>query len=150
MKGEIIDYSSESGEGAISGDDGKRYYFTKAEWKSSAFPMAEVRVDFDFEGKTAIAVYVDRKSRNTSSETDNQTSAKAAKQEIDKRYSSLYCSADERIVLGLCGGLAHKFGVPTAAMRFLVFISFFFVIGWLYLVGIFLPKLPTREITLPQ
>ena len=149
MKGEVIDYSSESGEGAISGDDGKRYYFTKAEWKSTAFPMAEVRVDFDFEGKTALGVYVDRKSKNASSDAANQTSNKTISREIDQRYHSLYCSSDDRIVLGLCGGLAHKFGTPTAAMRFLVFISFFFFIGWLYLVGIFLPKLPTKNTTTP-
>ena len=62
----------------------------------------------------------------------------------DPRYSSLYCSQDDKVVLGLAGGLAHKFNVPSAAMRFILFLSMWFGVGFLvYLVGLFLPKLPT-------
>jgi phage shock protein PspC (stress-responsive transcriptional regulator) len=64
----------------------------------------------------------------------------------DPRYRSIYCSSDEKKVLGLCGGLAHKTGLPVAAVRFITFICLFFVIGWVYFVGIFLPKLPTKNV----
>ena len=70
--------------------------------------------------------------------------------EIDERYASFYCSSDQKMVFGLCGGLAHKFGVPPAAMRLLIFISLWFVVGWLYIVGLFLPKLPTKNVRRPR
>jgi hypothetical protein len=52
--------------------------------------------------------------------------ANAPEANLDERYGSLYCSSDERVVFGLAGGLAHKFGVPVGVVRFLVFISMFF------------------------
>ena len=59
---------------------------------------------------------------------------------------TLYCSSNDRWVLGLAAGLGHKLGIPASAMRFLLFLTiwmygtgFFF-----YLVGFFLPKIPTR------
>lgn len=72
-----------------------------------------------------------------------------AKTNRDERYNSLYCSKDERIIFGLCGGLAHKFNVPVAAVRFVVFLSMFFFVGFAYLVGLFLPKLPTKYLPRP-
>lgn len=65
---------------------------------------------------------------------------------LDERYGSIYCSSDEKIIFGLCGGLAHKFNVPVAAVRFVVFLSMFFFVGFAYLVGLFLPKLPTKGV----
>ena len=61
-------------------------------------------------------------------------------------YKGLYCSSDDKIVLGLCGGLAHKFNLQSSVVRFgvvLVVVVFFFI-GWFYLVGLFLPKLATK------
>lgn len=68
---------------------------------------------------------------------------------LDQRYNSLYCSSDDRMVLGLAGGLGHKFGVPPNALRVLFVIALFFVVGWAYLVGLFLPKLPTKGVPRP-
>lgn len=73
----------------------------------------------------------------------------APEQNFDERYNSFYCSSDDRYILGLAGGLAHKFGVPASAMRVLIFISLFFMVGWAYLVGLFLPKLPTKGVPRP-
>jgi phage shock protein PspC (stress-responsive transcriptional regulator) len=65
----------------------------------------------------------------------------------DERYRSLYRSSDESIVLGLAGGLAHKFDVPVAAMRAIICgLSCFGVGLFFYFVGIFLPKLPTKNV----
>ena len=47
MQGSVLDYSAESGEGIISGDDGVRYTFTAGEWRDADFqPARGVRVDF--------------------------------------------------------------------------------------------------------
>ena len=76
-------------------------------------------------------------------------SATAAEANLDERYDSIYCSSDDRKVLGLCGGLAHKYGLPVTAIRFAVFLSLFAMVGWLYFVGLFLPKLPTKGVPRP-
>ena len=59
-------------------------------------------------------------------------------------YEGLYCSSDDKIIFGFCGGLAHKFGLQTGVVRFAVFLSLFFFIGWFYFVGLFLPKHSTK------
>lgn len=70
------------------------------------------------------------------------------KNESDERYDSLYCSQDDYLFLGLCGGLAHKFGMPSGAVRFLFFMGILFsgVSMILYCVGFFLPSLPTKNV----
>jgi len=60
-------------------------------------------------------------------------------------YSGFYCSTDDKVFLGFCGGLAHKFKMSVRTVRILVFISFFFYIGWFYFVGLFLQKHPTKN-----
>tara|TARA_B110000259_G_C13743150_1_gene293315 strand:- start:105 stop:455 length:351 start_codon:yes stop_codon:yes gene_type:complete len=60
-------------------------------------------------------------------------------------YESIYCSSDDKYILGLCGGLAHKFGIPVALVRLVFFVGAWFFIGWIYFAGLFLPKLPTKN-----
>ena len=61
-------------------------------------------------------------------------------------YEGIYCSSDDKVIFGLCGGLAHKFGVQTTIVRVVAVFSAFFMVGWLYFVGLFLPKLPTKNL----
>jgi len=58
-------------------------------------------------------------------------------------YPGLYCSSDDKIIFGLCGGLSHKFGLPVGLIRIIAFFSagFFYV----YIIGIFLSKYPTKK-----
>ena len=147
MKGKILDFSIAQGEGFISGDDGNRYTFQGKEWKSQTQPAAGTRVDFDIDGKSAIGVYADNQSRLQAQATSLQSQAASVSDNgLDERYRSIYRSSDEKLILGLCGGLAHKFGLPAGVMRIIVFISMWFLVGWLYFVGIFLPQLPTKGI----
>ena len=60
-------------------------------------------------------------------------------------YEGIYCSSDDKIIFGLCGGLAHKFGLQTSIVRVVVVFSAFFMVGWLYFAGLFLPKYPTKK-----
>ncbi len=57
MKGKILDFSLQTNTGAISGEDGKRYTFSREEWKGQGFPTRGMVVDFDAEGNQAKAVY---------------------------------------------------------------------------------------------
>lgn len=60
MKGKILDYDLQNNTGMISGNDGKRYKFTKADWKNEKKPMANQVVDFSTEGENAQEIYLDR------------------------------------------------------------------------------------------
>lgn len=64
---------------------------------------------------------------------------------IDARYSGLYRSSDERMVLGVCAGLAHKWSVPVMAVRVAVVLLMPLLMGWAYFLGAFLPCLPTKS-----
>ena len=57
MQGRILDYSVQSGEGVISGDDGNRYTFASNEWRGDRPPNRGMRVDFEMEGANAVGVY---------------------------------------------------------------------------------------------
>ena len=59
MKGEVLNYDDNSGTGQISGADGIRYSFTRADLKQLVPISRGSRVDFDFEGKAAKDIYVD-------------------------------------------------------------------------------------------
>ena len=58
MKGKILDFSIQSNSGAISGDDGERYNFSGADWKSERLPTRGMSVDFATEDHQAKEIYV--------------------------------------------------------------------------------------------
>lgn len=58
MKGQILHYDDNAGLGQISGDDGVRYNFTRADLKRLVPIRSGTKVDFDFEGKDAKDIYV--------------------------------------------------------------------------------------------
>jgi uncharacterized membrane protein YhaH (DUF805 family) len=59
MKGEVLNYDDNTGNGQISGADGIRYSFTRADLKQLMPISRGSRVDFDFEGKQAKDIYLD-------------------------------------------------------------------------------------------
>ena len=64
MKGTVLDFSIQQNQGVISGDDGKRYKFTGADWNIKATPEAGIRVDFEVNDNLALAIYEDPNSNN--------------------------------------------------------------------------------------
>jgi len=59
MKGTILDYSIQNSSGLISGEDGKRYQFFNAEWKSDKAPKTNQKVDFEADDKIAKSIYLE-------------------------------------------------------------------------------------------
>lgn len=57
MRGKILAFDYRSGEGHITGDDGRRYRFATGEWKPHAAPAPGVAVDFETQGNEALAIY---------------------------------------------------------------------------------------------
>jgi len=145
MKGTILDFSIPESAGVVSGDDGNRYRFAGSDWKATgAMPRAGARVDFVAADGVASEIYLD-----TAAGPAGWGQSAPLPDGLDDRYRGLYCSSDEKMVLGLCGGLAHKFGVQVSVVRVVVFLVMMFVLWIPYLVGIFLPKVPTRGVPRP-
>ncbi|MEG0130287.1 MAG: DUF805 domain-containing protein [Acinetobacter sp.] len=59
MKGQILDFSVQTNSGVISGEDGKRYPFSGAEWKDNKAPARGMTADFDVDAsQNAVQIYV--------------------------------------------------------------------------------------------
>ena len=46
MRGTVLNFSIQTNQGFISGDDGKRYSFVGSDWNFSDAPIQGARVDF--------------------------------------------------------------------------------------------------------
>jgi phage shock protein PspC (stress-responsive transcriptional regulator) len=69
---------------------------------------------------------------------------------MDARYDGLYRSSDDRVLLGLCGGMAHKWGVPATIVRMVVVGLAIGLVGLAYFAGVFAPELRTKNIPRPK
>lgn len=59
MRGKVLDYSIQTAEGVISGDNGERYSFSASEWKTqNTHPAKNIQVDFAVEDNNATGIYV--------------------------------------------------------------------------------------------
>jgi phage shock protein PspC (stress-responsive transcriptional regulator) len=61
-----------------------------------------------------------------------------------------YRSTDDRLVFGLCGGLAHQWGLPTALVRVVMVGLLACMVGWAYVFSALLPAVPTRSPRAPR
>ena len=95
MKGTILDFSIQSGEGIISGDDNNRYKFAGSEWKAEAAPTRGQRVDFDQENGLAIQVYLEMSK--TESRTEQQPNQKI--QSAVPRNSGSQNTTEDKLLL---------------------------------------------------
>ena len=58
MKGTLLDFSIQTNEGMITGQDNNRYKFAGAEWKENVSPSRGQQVDFDIsESGKAVGIY---------------------------------------------------------------------------------------------
>ncbi len=58
MRGELLTYDDTSGQGIISGDDGVRYNFARADLKQLTPLSQGMRLDFDVDGKQAREIFI--------------------------------------------------------------------------------------------
>jgi len=118
FKGTVLDYSIQANKGVISGDNGQRYSFQGAEWKdASNHPTKGCRIDFVAIDQNASEIYFIGKSGDSS---------------IGKRpseYQGLYRSSDEKTIGGVCGGLAHKYGVSRGGWQMILIVVTIFLFG---------------------
>ena len=66
MKGQILDFDLQKGEGQISGEDGNRYTFTNFDWKEKeTHPQRGLQVDFETDENKAKNIYSDIHNTHT-------------------------------------------------------------------------------------
>lgn len=140
MKGTILDFSMQTSIGLITGDDGKRYSFPSSEWKESALPTRGTIVDFDIQDGKAAAIYI-----VSATPAQPPPLVRIAR---PKEYEGWYKSSDDKVLTGVCGGLAHRWNMNSNVLRVLVLILgiFFLVPVIIYLIleiGL-KKKLPTK------
>ncbi|RYY79030.1 MAG: TM2 domain-containing protein [Moraxellaceae bacterium] len=59
MKGQVLDFSVQTNNGIISGNDNQRYHFNGAEWRDQRLPARGISVDFDVDRNGyATGIYV--------------------------------------------------------------------------------------------
>jgi phage shock protein PspC (stress-responsive transcriptional regulator) len=142
LQGTILDFSLSENTGLITGDDGNRYSFSNKDWKADVLPQKGLRVDFDFNGKEALSIFLALNSTAMKNIKNDSSSSNAP--------TGLYRSSDEKLIAGVCVGLARKFGVNHTVFR-LVFVILSFVL-WVpffayFLLWIILKPIPTKELS---
>jgi TM2 domain-containing membrane protein YozV len=77
MRGAVLNFSIQTNQGFISGDDGKRYSFVGSDWNFSDSPIQGARVDFDVDDNRAVSIYEDPTtiSASASPNPKNKTTA---------------------------------------------------------------------------
>ena len=77
MRGTVLNFSIQTNQGFISGDDGKRYSFVGSDWNFSDAPIQGARVDFDVDDNRAVSIYEDptATSASASQNPKNKTTA---------------------------------------------------------------------------
>jgi TM2 domain-containing membrane protein YozV len=66
MLGTVLSYSEAANEGVISGEDNKRYHFSRNDWKSEKSPQNGQRVDFVGTEESASQIYAVGATQDTS------------------------------------------------------------------------------------
>lgn len=111
MTGQVLDYSIQTNEGIISGDDGVRYTFSGAEWPVGATPARGVPVDFEVrDGGRAAGIYLIEMTAPPAAVASQETGAGK-----DRRMA-----AQLALSLGVFG--VHKFylGEKGGALRIIL------------------------------
>ena len=135
VAGKVLDFNISASSGLILGDDGVRYTFRGAEWRSAAsLPQAGLRVNFVVSGQEALAISAEAgtppRLSSPGASADSGTGA------------GFYRSSDAKVVGGVCAGLAHKWDIPVLIPRLAFCTPLFLVYAVMWLT---LPEKPTKR-----
>jgi len=129
MKGKVLDFSIQTGEGVISADNGERYTFVVAEWKASDIhPTKGVIVDFEVgDENKACGIYAEAPQAAAPKESKSKIVAALLAfflggLGIHKFY--LGCTTAGIIMLAVSILGIFLAGLPTLIMGIIAFIEF--------------------------
>lgn len=57
MRGQVLGVDTRTGDGIVSGDDGRRYSFTPADWAHRGEPAIGMQVDFEAADNRALTIF---------------------------------------------------------------------------------------------
>lgn len=148
INGALLEFSIQENRGIILGDDGRRYQFVGSEWKLTIPPAPNMRLNFEVASGTARSIFA------------QPGTASASRPSILSRPSGgstkLYRSIDDKILGGICSGVAHLYNYDKMIVRVIaVVILVFPLTGWAaliaYIVGwCSLPAVPTKGVSPPN
>jgi TM2 domain-containing membrane protein YozV len=125
MKGKILEFNIQTNNGIILGNDGKRYSFNGANWKSNQSPSINQEVDFTIENDTAKEIYIISNSQTINQEKSKIVAALLAfflgAFGIHKFYLNCGGAGAVMLIIGLVGLIFV--GIPTAIMGIISFIE---------------------------
>lgn len=108
--GKVLDFNVATSSGLILGDNGSRYNFRGTEWRSAgSLPHAGVQVNFVASGQDATAIFVMTPAAGTL--------VPPGMSEGDDQNLGYYRSSDEKVIGGVCAGLAHKWNQSAVMLR---------------------------------
>ena len=135
VAGKVLDFNVSASSGLILGDDGVRYTFRGAEWRSAAtLPLAGLRVNFVVSGLDALAIYAEAGTPPRLSSPGATADSGAG--------AGFYRSSDAKLVGGVCAGLAHKWDIHVLIPRIACCTPLFLVYTIMWLT---LPEKPTKR-----
>lgn len=135
VAGKVLDFNVSASSGLILGDDGVRYAFRGAEWRSpGSLPLAGLKVNFVVNGQEALAIYAEAGAPPRLS-TPGASAGSGTE-------AGFYRSSDAKVVGGVCAGLAHKWNVPVLIPRIAFCTPLFLVYAVMWLT---LPETPTKR-----
>jgi phage shock protein PspC (stress-responsive transcriptional regulator) len=128
--GKVLDFNVATSTGLILGDNGSRYNFRGAEWRSAgSLPLAGVQVNFVASGQDATAIFVMAPAA--------ATLVPPGTSKGDDQNLGYYRSSDQKFIGGVCAGLAHKWNRSALLLRIVFFIFYplllIYLIMWLAL-----------------
>ncbi len=125
MKGQVLDFDLQKGEGAITGEDGNRYIFTNSDWNEKNIqPKKGLKVDFETEENKAKNIYVDTHTAITNEKSKIVAGLLAlflGVLGIHKFY--LGCNKEGIIMLLIWFFGLFLFGIPSIIIGIIAFIE---------------------------
>lgn len=148
INGALLEFSIQENRGTILGDDGRRYQFAGSEWKLTVPPTPNMRLNFEVANGIARSIFA------------QPGIVAACKPSILSRpsggSSKLYRSSDEKVLGGVCAGLAHLYSYDKVIVRVIAAaILVFPFTGWIalivYIIGwCSLAAVPTKGVPAPN
>ena len=90
MKGTLLDFSIQTNEGIITGQDNNRYKFTGAEWKENVSPSRGQQVDFEVsESGQAVGIYLEYPAQALAKKQISASTGTAVELKDEENYNLL-------------------------------------------------------------
>ena len=90
MKGTLLDFSIQTNEGIITGQDNNRYKFVGAEWKENFSPSRGQQVDFDVcESGQAVGIYLEYPAQALAKKQISASTGTAVELKDEENYNLL-------------------------------------------------------------